>query len=63
MQDVVEAPPYPGAKPYFLIEEKIEDAEWVSKLIKLTAAEASLPAKKRKKKVAKKKRIIKNRRR
>ena len=27
--DVVEAPPYPGAKPSFLIEEKIEDKDWM----------------------------------
>jgi TfoX/Sxy family transcriptional regulator of competence genes len=32
----VEAPPYPGAKPYFLIEDKIEDGEWLSDLIGIT---------------------------
>jgi len=26
---VVEAPPYPGAKPYFLIEEQMEDRDWI----------------------------------
>jgi TfoX/Sxy family transcriptional regulator of competence genes len=41
----VEAPPYPGAKPYFLIEEKIEDRGWISGLIRLTAQELSLPKK------------------
>ncbi len=36
--DVVEAPPYPGAKPCFLIEGGIEDREWVSGLARITAA-------------------------
>jgi TfoX/Sxy family transcriptional regulator of competence genes len=40
--DVVEAPPYPGAKPYFLIEGALEDREWVSGLARITAA--NLPA-------------------
>lgn len=45
--DVVEAPPYPGAKPAFLIDEKIEDNQWFSSLVRLT--EAELPAPKPKK--------------
>jgi TfoX/Sxy family transcriptional regulator of competence genes len=46
---VVEAPPYPGAKPSFLISaEKLEDAEWLSGLIKITAEELPLPVKKKK---------------
>src|SRR6187399_3788447 len=36
--NVVEAPPYPGAKPSFLIEEQIEDQEWISALARITAA-------------------------
>jgi len=44
---VTEAPPYPGAKPYFLIEGQLDDREWMSKLIALTANE--LPAPKAKK--------------
>jgi len=39
----VEAAPYPGAKPYFLLQEKIEDRDWISGLIRLTAKELSLP--------------------
>ncbi|ATP56060.1 competence protein TfoX [Pedobacter ginsengisoli] len=35
--NVVEAPPYPGAKPSFLIEEQLEDREWLSELVKITA--------------------------
>jgi len=55
IKDVVEAPPYPGAKPYFLIEDNIDDPEWVSSLIKVTARELPLPATKTKRKVSKKK--------
>jgi TfoX/Sxy family transcriptional regulator of competence genes len=32
-------PPYPGAKQYFLIENKIEDKEWLSNLIRITTRE------------------------
>ena len=47
--DVVEAPPYPGAKPSFLISaEKLEDFEWLSELIKITAEELPMPVKKKK---------------
>lgn len=46
--NVVEAPPYPGAKPSFLIEEKIEDSEWLSKLVRISVKE--LPESKPKKK-------------
>ena len=37
--DPTEAPPYPGAKPSFLIEDRIDDAEWLSELVRVTAAE------------------------
>lgn len=50
--DVVEAPPYPGAKPSFLIGDQIEDKEWMSNLIRLT--EKELPKPKPKKKPKKK---------
>lgn len=47
--DVVEALPYPSAKPAFLISvEKVEDFEWLSGLIKITAKELPLPVKKKK---------------
>jgi len=47
--DVVEASPYPGAKPSFLIPvEKLEDREWLSELIKITAGELPIPVKKKK---------------
>lgn len=45
----IEEPPYPGAKPYFLIpQEKWKDAKWLSQLIRLTTAELPPPSKKRK---------------
>ena len=50
IQDVVEAPPYKGAKPSFLIEDKIEDREWLSKLIRISLKELPEPKPKKKKK-------------
>jgi TfoX/Sxy family transcriptional regulator of competence genes len=49
IKDVVEAPPYPGAKPSFLIEEKIEDREWLNNLVKLTVNELPEPKQKKRK--------------
>ena len=47
--EVVEASPYPGAKPSFLIAgEKWKDGQWLSGLIKITAGELPLPVKKKK---------------
>ncbi len=43
IQDMVEAPPYPGAKPYFLIGEQLEDKEWMGRLVKITAEELPEP--------------------
>jgi len=48
--DVVEAPPYPGANPAFLIEDGIEDGEWLTQLIALTEEALPKPNPKRKKK-------------
>ena len=53
--NVVEAPAYPGAKPSFLIEDQIEDREWLGELIART--EQELPEPKPKKK---RKKIVKN---
>jgi TfoX/Sxy family transcriptional regulator of competence genes len=50
---VVEASPYKGAKPCFLIpEDKWDDADWMAELVKVSAAE--LPSPKPKKSAAKK---------
>ena len=44
-----EAPPYPGAKPYLLIGEKIDDREWLAELVKITVKELPLLKPKKKK--------------
>jgi len=48
--EVTEAPPYPGAKPAFLIDDKIEDREWMSQIIRITAKELPEPKPKKKNK-------------
>lgn len=40
---VVEAPPYPGARMYFLIAEKCDDQRWLSELIDITARALPTP--------------------
>ncbi len=50
IEDLVEAPPYPGAKPGFLIGDKIEDRDWLSHLIKISVKELPDPKPKKKKK-------------
>lgn len=50
IEDVVEAPPYPGAKPSLLIEDQIEDAEWLSELVRVTTRELPAPKPKKRKK-------------
>ena len=47
---VVEAPPYAGAKLSFLIEDKLEDGEWLTRLIALTEESLPKPRPKAKKK-------------
>jgi len=50
IKDVVEAPPYPGARPSFLIEDKIEDRDWLSELIRISLKELPEPKPKKRKK-------------
>lgn len=40
---VVEAPPYPGAKPYFLVQEQLDDRMTITDLVRRTADELPLP--------------------
>lgn len=40
---VVEAEPYPGAKPYFLIDTLLDNQQWMAGLIRSTAAALPLP--------------------
>lgn len=49
IKDVVEAPPYPGAKNCFLIEEKIDDRDWLSALVRVSLTELPMPRMKKKK--------------
>ena len=39
----VEAPPYPGAKPHFLIDAQLDDREFMSALFRATAGEVPEP--------------------
>jgi TfoX/Sxy family transcriptional regulator of competence genes len=50
IKNIVEASPYPGAKPSFLIEEKLDDREWLRKLVKITVDELPEPKPKKKNK-------------
>jgi len=39
----VEAPPYPGVKPSFLIQDEIDNRDWLQRLVSLTASELPVP--------------------
>ena len=43
----IEAPPYKGAKPYFFIQDAVEDREWLQTLFAITSAELPEPPPKR----------------
>ncbi len=47
---VTEAPAYPGAKMSFLVEDNIDDREWLGELIRITFDELPEPKAKKKKK-------------
>lgn len=51
IENLVEAPPYPGAKLWFLIEDKYENREWLSRLIEITEKELPMPKPKAKKRM------------
>jgi len=48
--EITEGSPYPGAKPCFVIEDRIEDREWLSELARITTRE--LPEPKRRKRTS-----------
>ncbi|MBT3751504.1 MAG: TfoX/Sxy family protein [Bacteroidetes bacterium] len=50
INEPVLAPAYPGAKMSFLIEEKLEDRDWISELVRLTLKELPEPKPKKRKK-------------
>jgi TfoX/Sxy family transcriptional regulator of competence genes len=54
IHDLVEASPYPGAKTSFLIEEKLDDREWLRELVKITISELPEPKPKKTKAQVKK---------
>jgi TfoX/Sxy family transcriptional regulator of competence genes len=54
IKDVVEAPPYVGAKPSFLIEEQLDDHVWLRQLVIITVKELPEPKPKIKKEKDKK---------
>jgi len=47
--EAVEEPPYPSAKPHFLIEDRIDDREWLTELIRVTEREIPEPKPKQRK--------------
>lgn len=47
---VCEAPAYPGARPSFLIDSRLDDHEWFSTLLRVTASELPVPPPRRKRK-------------
>jgi DNA transformation protein and related proteins len=47
-----ELPPYSGARPHFLIEDRLDDREWLTELIRLTERELPPPKPKPKKRTS-----------
>jgi len=47
--NVTEAPAYTGAKMSYLIEDNLDNREWISELIRITASELPEPKPKKKK--------------
>ena len=48
--EVVESPPYPGAQPLFLIQDQVDDGEWLTELIMQTEQQLPVPGPKARKK-------------
>ena len=48
--DVTEAPAYAGSKNFFLIEDEIDDTEWLTELVRRTEQELPRPIPRKKKK-------------
>ncbi len=47
LTQVVEAPPYPGAKPHFLMGEELDDRDLMTNLIRCTTSELPAPSPKK----------------
>lgn len=48
--EVIEAPAYEGSKNFFLVQEKIDDTEWLTELVRRTERELPKPKPRRKRK-------------
>lgn len=49
--DLEEAPPYPGSKPFLLVEEeRLANTSWMTELINITAAQVPIAKPKKSKK-------------
>ena len=46
IKTVNEKPPYPGAKPHFLIEDNIDNKEWLCNIFRITDKELPQPKQK-----------------
>jgi len=46
----IEAPPFPGGKPWFVVDDALDDPEALAELFRITALEVPEPAPKRKSK-------------
>ena len=49
MGEIIEASPYPGAKPHLKITDQIEDSKWLSELVRITVNELPIPKPKKSK--------------
>ena len=49
IKDLSEAPPYPGAKDYFLVQDHLDDRDWLQELVIITAQELPVPKPRKKK--------------
>lgn len=49
IENIIIKLPYEGVKPYFLIEDKIEDSDWLSELVRITGTESPAPKPKKNK--------------
>ncbi len=47
LEEVVMAEPYPGAKPCFLIDKRLDDGPWLSELLGITWDELPFPRKRK----------------
>jgi DNA transformation protein len=45
--EVIEGPPFPGANPYFLISDELDDRERLAELVRITARALPVPKKKK----------------